>query len=78
MGDVWRKSNNRLRWSCMAPVLAMDEAIAQVKMAKENGAVAICMRPLEGNRHLTDPYYYPLYETASNLDLTTHLPLAGC
>jgi predicted TIM-barrel fold metal-dependent hydrolase len=77
MGEIWRKSNNRLRWSCVTPVLAMNEAIAEVKTAKENGAVAVCLRPLEGNRHLTDPYYYPLYETASNLDLPIAVHIAN-
>ena len=47
--------------------MLMDEAIEQVKMAKENGAVAVCLRPLEGDRHLTDPYFYPLYEAATRL-----------
>ena len=77
MGDVWRKSDNRLRWSCITPVLSMDEAVAEVKTAREIGAVAVCLRPLEGNRHLTDPYYYPLYETASNLDLAIAVHIAN-
>ncbi len=77
MGDVWRKSNNRLRWSCIIPAVALEEARAEVKMAKENGAVAICMRPLEGNRHLTDPYFYPLYEIASALDMAIAVHIAN-
>jgi len=57
--------------------MLMDEAIAQVKMAKENGAVAVCLRPLEGDRHLTDPYFYPLYEVASSLDMAIAVHIAN-
>ncbi len=77
LGDVWRNGNGRLRWSCVVPAMLMDEAIAQVKMAKENGAVAVCLRPLEGDRHLTDPYFYPLYEVASSLDMAIAVHIAN-
>jgi len=77
MGDIWKKSGNRLRWSCIVPAVALDEALEQVKKAKENGAVAVCLRPLEGNRHLTDPYFYPLYEAASNLDMAIVVHIAN-
>ncbi|HEX9880580.1 MAG TPA: amidohydrolase family protein, partial [Candidatus Binatia bacterium] len=76
-GDIWKKSGNRLRWSCIVPAVALDEALEQVKKAKENGAVAVCLRPLEGNRHLTDPYFYPLYEAASNLNMAIVVHIAN-
>ena len=77
LGDIWRQGNGRLRWSCVVPSMLMDEAIEQVKMAKENGAVAVCLRPLEGDRHLTDSYFYPLYEVASNLDMAIAVHIAN-
>jgi len=77
LGDVWKKSRGRLRWSCVIPAMMIDEAIAQIKTAKENGAVAVCMRPLEGTRHLTDPYFYPLYESASDLDMAIAVHIAN-
>jgi predicted TIM-barrel fold metal-dependent hydrolase len=77
LGDVWRKSRGRLRWSCVVPATLMDEAIEQVKRAKENGAVAVCLRPLEGERHLTDAYFHPLYEVASNLDMPIAVHIAN-
>ena len=55
----------------------IDEAIAEVKFAKENGAAAVCMRPLEGDRHLSDPYFYPLYQAASDLDLSIAVHIAN-
>ena len=71
LADVSKKSKGRLRYSCVVPVMSIDEAIAQIKFAKENGAAAVCMRPLEGERHLSDPYFYPIYQTAADLDLAT-------
>jgi predicted TIM-barrel fold metal-dependent hydrolase len=55
----------------------IGEAIAQIKFAKENGAAAVCMRPLEGERHLDDPYFYPIYQTASDLDLAIAIHAAN-
>ena len=69
LADVWRMSRGRLRWSCVIPTLMLDEALIQMRAAKENGAVAIWMRPLEGDRSMADPYFYPIYEEASRLDM---------
>ncbi len=77
LGDVWRKGGGRLRWTCVVPAALMDEAIEQMKEAQENGAVAVCLRPLEGERHLTDRYFYPLYEAASNLDMAIAVHIAN-
>lgn len=77
LADVWRKGGGRLRWSCVVPSVLIDEAVSQVKIAKENGAVAVCLKPLEGDRHITDPYFYPLYEAASNLDMAMAVHIAN-
>ncbi len=55
----------------------IDAAVAQIKFAKENGAAAVCMRPLEGERHLSDPYFYPIYQTAADLDLAIAIHIAN-
>jgi predicted TIM-barrel fold metal-dependent hydrolase len=77
LADTWRQSHGRLHWSCVVPSMIMDEAVAQIKTAKQNGAVAVCLRPLEGARHLADPYFYPLYETATNLDMAIAVHIAN-
>ena len=46
-----------------------DEAVNQMRWSKEHGACAVLMRPFEGNRLLVDPYFYPIYEEASRLDM---------
>jgi predicted TIM-barrel fold metal-dependent hydrolase len=77
LADVYKQSNGRLRYSCVVPALNIQEAVEQIKFAKENGAVAVCMRPLEGDRHLTDPDFYPIYQTASDLDLAIAVHIAN-
>jgi predicted TIM-barrel fold metal-dependent hydrolase len=49
--------------------MTMDQALAEARFAKENGACAIFMRGTEGDRLLSDPYFFPLYDEASRLDL---------
>ncbi len=77
LADTWRNSNGRLYYSCVVPALDIDAAVAEIKYAKQSGAVALCMRPLEGARHLSDPYFYPLYEVASSLDLAVAVHIAN-
>ena len=77
LADIWKKSGGRLRWSCVIPYLAMDEAKEQMTIAKEHGAVAVCVRPIEGERHMTDPYFYPIYEHATKLDLAVAIHIAN-
>src|SRR5712692_4274629 len=77
LADIWRQGKGRLRWSCMAPTLSMPDALDQIRFAKENGACAVLMRPVEGNRLLADPYFYPIYDEASRLDLAIAIHIAN-
>ncbi len=77
LADIWRQGKGRLRWSCMAPTLSMTDALDQIRFAKENGACAVLMRPVEGNRLLVDTYFYPIYEEASRLDLAIAVHIAN-
>ena len=67
--DIWKKGNGRLRWVAVLPLLAMDKALAEARWAKENGACGIFIRGLEGERRLSDSYFFPLYEEASRLEM---------
>ncbi|HEY2990003.1 MAG TPA: amidohydrolase family protein [Candidatus Binatia bacterium] len=67
--DIWKQGNDRLRWVAVLPLLSMDAALREARGAKENGACGIFIRGLEGDRLLSDPYFYPLYEEASRLDM---------
>jgi predicted TIM-barrel fold metal-dependent hydrolase len=77
LAATWKQSNNRLPWSCLVPTLSNDEAIRQMRWAKEHGAVAIFMRPCEATRIVTDESFYPIYEEAQNLDLSMAVHIAN-
>jgi len=69
LADIWKAGCGRLRWVVVLPLLTMDKALAEAKWAREKGACGIFIRGLEGDRLLSDPYFYPLYEEASRLDM---------
>ncbi len=70
MADVWRKSENRLRWAAMVPLMSIDKSIEEARFAKDNGGCGLFFRGLPvGNKILSDPYYYPLYEEEAKLNL---------
>ena len=69
LADVWAQSGGRLRWTCVPPTLTMSAVLEEVRWCHQHGAAGICLRPLEGERHLIDPYFYPLYEEAQRLDI---------
>lgn len=69
LADIWSRGEGRLRWAAMVPTLVMEEALAEARWAKTHGACAIFVRGIEAGRYLNDPYFFPLYEEASRLDL---------
>lgn len=77
MADVWKQAMGRLRWSCVVPAMTITEALQQVRFARQNGSVAVCLRPFEAGRHLADPYFYPLYEEAARLDMAIAVHIAN-
>lgn len=77
MADVWKQSKGRLRWSCVVPAMTISEALEQIRFARENGSVAVCLRPFEADRHLVDPYFYPIYEEASRLNMAMAIHIAN-
>src|SRR5918911_2250732 len=34
LADIWSQSNNRIRWACVLPLSAMDEALAQLEFSR--------------------------------------------
>ncbi len=69
LAQIWQQSKNRLRWAAAVPFMTMEQAGAEARFAKENGACGIFMRGTEGDLLLSDPYFFPLYEEAARLDL---------
>ncbi len=69
LSDIWRKGEGRLRWAAVLPLLCIDHALAEARFAKQNGACALYVRGVMEDRLLSDAYFYPLYEEATQLDL---------
>ncbi|NKB20275.1 MAG: amidohydrolase family protein [Alphaproteobacteria bacterium] len=77
LAEIWKQGNGRLRWVAAPPIMSLDKARAEMEFAKENGACGIFMRGLENERALSDPYFYPLYEIAGDLDLPISIHLGN-
>ena len=69
MADATGTSGGRLRWVALMPMLDIDEAVNQLRWAKENGACGVMKKGIECGRSASDPYFFPLYEEASRLDI---------
>jgi uncharacterized protein len=69
LADIWSKGNGRLRWAVVLPLLSMDESLKELEWAAQNGACAVFVRGFEADRHLGDPYFFPMYEAAAALNL---------
>jgi predicted TIM-barrel fold metal-dependent hydrolase len=69
LADIWSKAPTRLRWVVMPPLLSMEETKKELRFAKENGACGVFMRGIEVDRRLDNPYFFPLYKLAEELDL---------
>ncbi|HEY6199206.1 MAG TPA: amidohydrolase family protein [Candidatus Binatia bacterium] len=67
--DIWKSAPDRLRWVVVLPLLSMDKALEELRWSKENGACGVFIRGVEGDRRLSDPYFFLLYEEASRLDM---------
>ncbi len=61
----------------MLPFQSLEEAIDEIRFAKQNGAVGIFFRGIEGEYTLDHPYLFPVYEEAQkqNLSICVH---TGC
>jgi len=69
MARACAKSNNRLRWVVVPPLRSIEESVKEIKTAKDNGAVGVFFRGIEGNLTLDNPYFFPVYQTAMENDL---------
>jgi predicted TIM-barrel fold metal-dependent hydrolase len=67
----------RIKWVAVLPFQSMKEAIDEIRFAKQNGAVGIFFRGIEGDYTLDHPYLFPVYEEAqkANLSICVH---TGC
>lgn len=62
-------SQGRIAWVAMPPLSSMPDALEELEFAKANGAVGVFKRGIEWDRPVHDPYFFPLYSKAADLDL---------
>lgn len=63
-------SGGRIRWVAIIPYRSMPDALDEIRFAKENGAVGIFKLGIEtGGLAASDPYFFPAYELAADLEL---------
>jgi uncharacterized protein len=77
LADIWKQGHGRLLWSMLPPVLSIPDALEEIRFAHQHGAVAVCMRPVEGDHLLPDEYFYPIYEEAQGLDMAIAVHIAN-
>src|SRR5258705_11364448 len=77
LAQACAQSSGRMKWVAVLPFQAMNVAIDEIRFAKENGAVGIFFRGIEGDYTLDNPYLFPVYEEAQkqNLSICVH---TGC
>ena len=61
--------NDRLRWVAAPPLMTMNKVYDELARAKENGACGIFTCGFAADRELWNPYFFPLYEIAQELNL---------
>ena len=69
LASIWKHAPKRLPWVAMPPLMSPDKIRDELTWAKDNGACGVFMRGLECDRTVADPFFFPLYEAASELDL---------
>ncbi len=69
LAEIWSKAPDRLKWVVMPSLLSMEKTMEELEFGKANGAVGVFMRGLECERRLDNPYFFPVYKKAQELDL---------
>lgn len=79
IADACDRAGGRLRWICRVPLTSMDVACAELRSAKARGSCGVFLRAAEGERLLCDPFFFPLYEEASalNMPICVHVGLSN-
>jgi predicted TIM-barrel fold metal-dependent hydrolase len=60
----------RVKWVVVLPLQSVKESIDEIRFAKQNGAVGVFFRGIEGEHTLDHPYLFPVYEEAQKQDLS--------
>jgi uncharacterized protein len=79
LSQACAKSGGRMSWVVVPPLHSVEESVKEIKWGKDNGAVGVFFRGIEGQRTLDNPYFNPIYQAASDADLPILIHTgAGC
>ena len=79
LAQACAKSGGRISWVVVPPLHSVEESVKEIKWGKDNGAVGVFFRGIEGQRTLDNPYFNPIYQAASDTDLPILIHTgAGC
>ncbi len=77
MADAWRVAGDRMRWVVVPPLRNIEESVKEIEIARENGAVGVFFRGVEGDRSLAESYFHPVYEVANRLNMAISVHTGG-
>jgi len=69
LADAHQRGGDRLRWVAVLPFTDIPASIEQLEWSREHGAVGFMARGVEEDRSLAEPWFFPLYEAASRLNM---------
>ena len=77
LAQACAQSGGLMKWVVVLPFQSMNVAVDEIRFAKQNGAVGVFFRGIEGEYTLDSPYLFPVYEEAQkhNLSICVH---TGC
>ena len=69
LADIWREGAGRFRWLVAPPVLDRAATMEEMEFGKANGACGMMLHGLLGDYTPVDPYLFPLYQKANDLEM---------
>ena len=70
VANACAKAPDRLKWVVILPLRDIAASLEELQWAKEQGAVGVFFRGMEGNLTLDNPQLHPIYALAEKLNLT--------
>jgi predicted TIM-barrel fold metal-dependent hydrolase len=69
VGESLSGYTDRLKWVLRPPLRMLDRALEELEYGANHGAAGVHLRGIEHGYYLCDPYFFPIYEKAQDLNL---------
>ncbi len=77
MANAWRVAGDRMAWVVVPPLRDIEASLQEIETARDNGAVGVFFRGVEGDRSLAESYFFPIYEAAQRLGMAISIHTGG-